>query len=129
MLVYTVFATELLEPGEEAMLNGLLGVVSENLVEGNVEAAFENARLTVERKDVIGSEWREHAEERTHPVSKALLRLSRLRRQRTKVIATHGQDIYDHVQANLHWEAYILLGKLQPTLYILSRRSSGPEPL
>jgi SAM-dependent methyltransferase len=123
MLVYTVFATDLLEPKETAMLNRLLGNVAENLVEANVEAAFERAGLSVERKDVIGTEWREHAEERTHPVSRALLRLSRLRRQRTSVIRTHGQDIYDHVQANLHWEAYILLGKLQPTLYILTRRA------
>lgn len=122
MLVYTVFATDLLEPREGAMLNGLLGIVPENLVEGNIEAAFESAGFTVERKDVIGTEWREHAEERTHPASKALLRLSRLRRQRTRVIRTHGQDIYDHVQANLHWETYILLGKLQPTLYVLTRR-------
>ena len=104
------------------MLNRLLGNIAANLVEGNVEAAFESAGLVVERKDVIGTEWREYAEERTRPVSQALLRLSRLRRQRASVIRTHGQDIYDHVQANLHWETYILLGKLRPTLYILTRR-------
>jgi SAM-dependent methyltransferase len=124
MLVYTVFATDLLEPKEGAMLNRLLGSVPDNLVEGNVEAALENAGLVVERKDVIGTEWREHAEERTHPASSALLRLSRLRRQRAEVIGTHGQDIYDHVQANLHWETYILLGKLQPVLYVLTPSSA-----
>lgn len=123
MLVYTVFATDLLEPKEHAMLNRLLGNVADNLVEGNVEAAFETAGLAVERKNVIGTEWREHAEERTHPASRALLRLSRLRRQREAVIGTHGQDIYDHVQANLHWETYILLGKLRPTLYVLTKRT------
>jgi SAM-dependent methyltransferase len=123
MLAYTVFATDLLEPKEEAMLNRLLGNVADNLVEGNVEAAFERAGLAVERKEVIGTEWREYAEERTHPASQALLRLSRLRRQREAVIRTHGQDIYDHVQANLHWETYILLGKLEPTLYVLTRRA------
>jgi SAM-dependent methyltransferase len=122
MLAYTVFATDLLEPGEEAMLNRLLGSVAGNLVEANVEAAFESAGLAVERKDVIGTEWREYVEERTRPASQALLRLSRLRRQREAVIRNHGQDIYDHVQANLHWETYILLGKLQPTLYVLTHR-------
>ncbi len=128
MLVYTVFATDLLEPKEEAMLNRLLGNVADNLVEGNVEAAFvESAGLTVERKDVIGTEWREYEEERTQPASQALLRLARLRRQREAVIRTHGQDIYDHVQANLHWLTYILLGKLQPTLYILTHRAHAPE--
>jgi hypothetical protein len=32
------------------------------------------------------------------------------------------------VQANLHWETYILLGKLQPTLYILTRRVAQQGP-
>jgi SAM-dependent methyltransferase len=127
MLAYTVFATDLLEPGEEAMLNRLLGSVAGNLVEANVEAAFESAGLAVERKDVIGTEWREYAEERTRPASQALLRLSRLRRQREAVIRNHGQDIYDHVQANLHWETYILLGKLQPTLYVLTHRALAQQ--
>ncbi len=121
MLVYTVFATDLMEPNEEEMRNRHLGNVADNLVEENVEAAFERTGLAIERKEVIGTEWREYAEERTHPTSQALLRLARLRRQRASVIAAHGQDIYDHVQANLHWEVYTLLGKLQPTLYILTR--------
>jgi len=63
-----------------------------------------------------------YAEERTQPASQALLRLARLRRQQDSVVARHGQDIYDHVQANLYWEVYQFLGKLLPTVFVLRRR-------
>ncbi|MDQ6671084.1 MAG: class I SAM-dependent methyltransferase [Chloroflexota bacterium] len=119
ILVYTTVATVLLEPGEAAMLGHHLGNVEPNLVEGNIEAAFDCAGLTIEDKDVIGTEWREYAEERTQPVSRALLRLARLRRERESVVASHGEDIYRHVEANLHWEAFQLLGKLRSIVYLL----------
>jgi SAM-dependent methyltransferase len=122
MLVYTTVATDLLEPGEAAMLKHHLGNVEPNLVERNIEAAFEAVGLTVEDRDVIGTEWREYAEERTQPVSSALLRLARLRRQRETVVASHGEDIYRHVEANLHWEAFQLLGKLRSIIYLLQHR-------
>ena len=123
LLVYTVFATQRLEPGELAMLTRHLGNVPENLDEATVEAAFARTGWTIERKEKIGSEWREHAEERTQPASRALLRLSRLRRREDPFVESYGRDIYDHVEANLHWEAYLLLGKLEPVVYVLSRDS------
>jgi hypothetical protein len=104
------------------MLKHHLGNVEPNLVERNIEAAFEAVGLTVEDRDVIGTEWREYAEERTQPVSSALLRLARLRRQRETVVASHGEDIYRHVEANLHWEAVQLLGKLRSIVYLLQHR-------
>ena len=73
----------------------------------------------MESVDVIGTEWREFAEERTQPVSRALLRLGRLRRQRNDIVREHGQDIYEHIEANLHWEVFQFLGKLEPLVYIL----------
>lgn len=124
MIAYTVFATERLEAKEAVMLSRHLGNVAENLVERNVEQAFASAGLMIERKDLIGTEWREHAEERTKPASRALLRLSRLRRQQERVVEKYGQDIYDHVEANLHWEVFQFLGKLLPTLYVLKRDGS-----
>jgi cyclopropane fatty-acyl-phospholipid synthase-like methyltransferase len=123
MLVYTTVATDLLEPGEAAMLKQHLGNVEPNLVESHIEAAFDSAGLMVEVKDVIGTEWREYAEERTRPVSTALLRLARLRRQRDTVVANHGEEIYRHVEANLHWEAFQLLGKLRSIVYLLRHRA------
>ena len=119
MLVYTTVATDLLEPGEAAMLSRHLGNVTANLAERTIEAAFDAAGLAVDDRDVIGSEWHEYLQERTQPVSRTLLRLSRLRRQRESIIASHGGDIYRHIEANLHWEVFLLLGKLCPIVYLL----------
>ena len=121
MLVYTTFVTDRLTAEEAEMLNRHLGNVAANLVEANVEDAFGRAGLAIERKDAIGTEWREYVEERSGTVTRALLRLSRLRRQREALVRRFGQDIYDHVEANLHWEIFQFLGKLLPTVYILRR--------
>lgn len=124
MLVYTNFVTGRLEPLEARMMNRHLGNVPESLIEGHVERVFAVAGFAVVRKDLIGTEWREYAEERTQPVSQALLRLARLRRQRSVVVERYGQETYDHVEANLHWLLYQFLGKLQPTVYLLRPRGN-----
>ncbi len=121
LIVFTVFATDRLEPKEAALLAQNLAVVPANLVEENVEAAFSRAGLAVARKEVIGTEWREHAEERTRPVSRDLLRLARLRRQRQRIIQEAGEEIYGHVESTLHWLVYQFLGKLLPTIYVLQK--------
>lgn len=121
MLVYTNFATELFEPREAAMIHEPLGNVPANLDEEFMETAFERAGLVVERKDVIGTEWRERDEEEGRPTSQNLLRLARLRRRRAEVVAEYGQEAYDVAQASLQWMTYQLLGKLKPTMYVLRR--------
>ena len=120
LLVYTTVATERLDGGDAEMMRRHLGNVDGNLHAGQLEAAFQRARLQIERKDPIGTEWREYMEEQTQPVSRALLRLSRLRRQRADIIAEHGKDIYQHIEANLHWEVFQFLGKLLPVVYVLT---------
>ncbi len=120
MLVYTVFAADRLEAEDVALLAQSLAIVPANLAEKTVERAFAGAGLKVVRMEVIGTEWREHVEEQSQPASRDLLRLARLRRQRAHIVERFGQDIYDHVEANLHWLVYQFLGKLQPTLYELA---------
>jgi len=121
MLVYATLRTDRMSPQEAELFSRHLGNVPASLMERNVEDAFTRAGLTVEEKDVVGTEWREYAEERTKPASLALLRLSRLRRQRDALVARFGQDICDSVEANLHWETFQFLGKLLPTVYVLRR--------
>lgn len=121
MLVFTVFVTELLAQPEAALLDRHLANVKPNLVEANVESAFGRAGFTVEEKDVVGTEWREHLEERSGTVSRSLLRLSRLRRQRAVLDERYGRDICDSVEATLHWEVFQFLGKLLPVVYVLRR--------
>ena len=43
------------------------------------------------------------------------------------MIERFGSDIYDHVEANLHWEVFQFLGKLAPVVYVLARHES-PRP-
>ena len=119
VFLYSVVATEGLEPGDEALLARHLSVVRASLDEDAVEAAFAGAGLDVERKEVIATEWREWEEERTQPASRALLRLARLRRQRGELVAEFGDELVGHAEANLHWLPFLLLGKLRPTLWVL----------
>lgn len=121
MLVYTNFATQLLEPKEAAMIHGPLGSVPRNFDEDLMEAAFQRAGFVIDRKDVIGTEWREHEEERAQLVSRDLLRLARLRRRRAEIVEEFGQELYDAAEASLQWMTYQFLGKLQPTMYLLKR--------
>jgi ubiquinone/menaquinone biosynthesis C-methylase UbiE len=119
MLVYTTFVTDRLTAQEAELLNRHLGNVAANVIEANVEVAFARSGFAIEQKEVIGTEWREEIEERTRAVSLELLRLSRLRRKRDAHIERFGQEIYDHVEANLHWGVFQFLGKLLPTVYVL----------
>ena len=40
--------------------------------------------------------------------------------RRDELVRRFGQDIYDHVEANLHWDTFQFLGKLLPTVYVLA---------
>ncbi|QYG95842.1 class I SAM-dependent methyltransferase (plasmid) [Iamia sp. SCSIO 61187] len=119
VLIQVTFATALLHGADVDLLHRHLGNVHENLNRRVVESAFRRAELSVERTIEVGTEWREHAEERTQPMSRALLRLARLRRQRDALAEDHGADVVDHVEANLHWEVFQALGKLEPVIFIL----------
>ena len=122
MIVYTNLATDRLEAGESEMLGRHFGNVQRNLDEAHLTATFHAAGFEIERRESVGTQWREYAEERTQPVSQSLLRLARLRRLRDSVVATRGQDVYDHVEANLHWLLFQFLGKIEPVIYLLRTR-------
>lgn len=119
LLVYSAVTTERMAEQDAEVMRRHLGNVEGNLDRSRLESAFRRAGLTIERERTIGTEWREHAEERTRPVSRALLRLARLRRQQDELVAEHGRDVYEHVEANLHGEVFQFLGKLGPVMYVL----------
>jgi SAM-dependent methyltransferase len=119
LLLYTTVATDLLTAHDAEVMRRHLGNVDGNLDRAALEIAFDRSGFAVESVHVIGTEWREYAEERTQPVSRALLRLARLRRQRDDIVHEHGRDIYEHIEANLHWELFQFLGKLEPLVYVL----------
>jgi hypothetical protein len=119
LLTLTTVATDLLTSEDAEMLGRHLGNVEGNLDPANLERIFADSGFAIESVRVVGTEWQEHAEERTQPASRVLLRLARLRRQRSEIVANHGEDIYDHIEANLHWEIFQFLGKLEPRVYVL----------
>jgi SAM-dependent methyltransferase len=127
VVAFTVFATGDFDARDIALRGQNLVAVAENLDERNVEGAFARAGLSVELKDVVGTEWREYAEERTQPASRALLRLARLRRERDRFVAAAGEEIVGHIESNLHWEVWQFLGKLLPTVYVLRKDIDRPR--
>lgn len=127
LLVFTTVATARLTAEDAVLLGHHLGNVPENLSRDAVEAAFPAAGLQLAATYEIGTEWREWEEERSQPVSIALLRLARLRRDHARFVAAHGEEIVAHVEANLHWEAYQFLGKLLPIVYVLRPKGTRPK--
>ncbi|HZU73904.1 MAG TPA: class I SAM-dependent methyltransferase [Acidimicrobiales bacterium] len=121
LLAYSSFATDRLDGVDLEMMRRHLGWLEANVRRPAMERAFIEAGFSIESVYDVGTEWREYAEERTQPTSKSLLRLSRLRRQREDIVAWRGQAIYDHIEANLHYEAFLMLGKLEPTVHVLRK--------
>ena len=68
---------------------------------------------------MIGTEWREHEEERVPRVLRDLARLARLRRRREELVAEYGSVAVEIAEASLQWTAYQFLGKLLPVVYVL----------
>ena len=127
MLLFTTVVTDALTSEDRTLLRGHMGNIDQNLDRGWLEQRFARAGFEIAAVRSVGTEWREHAEERDQPVSKALLRLARLRRRTDEIVADHGQAIFNHVEANLHWELFQFLGKLDPLIYTLRRSATVPE--
>jgi ubiquinone/menaquinone biosynthesis C-methylase UbiE len=125
LLAYSSFATDRLDGGDLEMMRRHLGWLEENVRRPGMEAAFAAAGFVIEYVEEIGTEWREYAEERTQSTSRALLRLARLRRRRDAIVRWRGQQIYDHIEANLHYEVFLFLGKLEPIIHVL-RKATAP---
>lgn len=121
-LVYQMFGSDLLEPGEAAWLWATMGVVPQNADPARTEAAIAAAGLRVDQRLEIGSEWSEWTEERSHSTSRKLLHASRLRRNRASYVERYGQDAYDMMLGDCLWHAYAMLGKLNRRVYLLSSR-------
>lgn len=122
MLIYSTFASNLLEPAEAVRLYLPLAVVAANMSHDYVEEIIRRVGFTITEKEIIGSEWRECWEEDgTRTTSTQLLHLARLRRGRVHYIQRFGRTFYEVELANCYWGIYQMLGKLVPTSYILEK--------
>jgi len=126
MLVYQMFATDLLESREAARLYQALAIVPENMSCERFEHTARCAGLEIFHKEMIDSEWREGGlEEGWGSLDKALLRLARMRRQEDSLVSEYGRAFYEAAYAGTLWNIYQVLGKLCPVVHCLKK----PGPL
>jgi hypothetical protein len=115
-----VFATPLLEPREAERLWRGTAVVPSSADVANFERAAAGAGFSIERKEVLHGEWREHSEESGEKrTSGQLLRVARMVRDPERYKAIIGDRPYEEELANCLYGIYQLLGKLSAAIYVL----------
>jgi cyclopropane fatty-acyl-phospholipid synthase-like methyltransferase len=123
MVIHEVFATPMLEPEEARRLCADSATVPERLSVGSFEATVAATGFVVQSLEVIASEWVEASQE-AGTAPNYLLQVSRLRRDRARLIAELGEVPYRVMYANALWSIYRLIGKLESRVYVL-RRADG----
>lgn len=122
MLVYQTFGTDLIEPVEAARLYASMAIVPANMRESTFQEIAAQSGLTITARDVVGSEWRERwIEEGKTQMLEDLVAIARLRRRESDLVATYGRARYEATLGGRMWGVYQMLGKLQPTVYLLER--------
>jgi SAM-dependent methyltransferase len=120
MVLYAVFATERLEPGDRALVVEGLQNSAASMHQPTVEAAIAAAGFGIVRRERIGSEWTEHRLEHDPAyLTRDLLELARLTRQRDRFQQALGPVWYRRALAFDLWRLQIVLGRLVPVLYAL----------
>jgi SAM-dependent methyltransferase len=126
MVLYAVFATGQLAPGDRALVVEALGNSPASMDQPTVEAAIDAAGLRVVRRDPIASEWSEHQLERDPGyLTDDLLEVARLTRNRDQAEATLGPVWYRRALAFATWRLQIVQGRLLPVLYTLAKPAPG----
>ena len=121
MLIFTNFATDLMEPLEAERICGPLGVCADNLSQAYFEAAFLDSGFRVVERERIDGEWREWREEEGDGhTARQMLRIARMLRNRESLIDRVGRRDYEIELADCYWGVYHLIGKLSAAIYILS---------
>lgn len=121
LLVYTVFATDTLEPDEMRQVCGPLAHPPQSLSRSYFESCADEAGLRVAKRTEIHGEWREFEEEKRQRTSMQLLRISQMQRTREWLTRELGKKRFEIELANCYWGVYIMLGKLCPTMYVMRR--------
>jgi SAM-dependent methyltransferase len=121
-LIYTMFATELLEPNEsERLYRGLDGIKANSMLQESHEAAILSSKLRVKDSDILGSEWGEYDQEHTGKPARCLLQVARLLNGRQAFVSRYGQTNYDAALADRLWHVYRMVGKLSGHVYVLEK--------
>ena len=119
-IVYSMFATELLEPAESASFWSAT-VVPESTDPARVERAIADAGLRIDECVPIGSDWGEWAEEESGKPGKRLLWAARLLRAPDRYIERFGRANYDIMLRDCLWHVYAMIGKIERRAYVLTK--------
>jgi SAM-dependent methyltransferase len=119
-VIYQMFATDRLEPGEAAWLLPTMGVVPASADPAVTERAIAAAGLHIDECWELGSEWGEYAEEQAGTPGRKLLHAARLLRDPERYRSRFGPAAYDIMLGDCLWHVYRMLGKLCPRAYLLS---------
>jgi ubiquinone/menaquinone biosynthesis C-methylase UbiE len=123
-LVYaTSFKTQRLSKDEEEFLDESLAGHMRTVEEVEIMLG---RHFTVKEKNVIGSQFGQYAIEQQGADSEAaknLVKIARLQTWPEKYIEKYGEKRYQIVLAEVMWSPFILLGKLEPTVFILQKES------
>jgi SAM-dependent methyltransferase len=129
MVLYAVFATDRLAPGDRALVVEGLHNAPSSMHQPTVEAAIAAAGFEVVRRERIGSEWTEHQLERDPGhLTQDLLEIARLTRDRDHLEPALGPLWYRRALAFASWRLQILLGRLVPVLYALGKPAAVRPP-
>jgi SAM-dependent methyltransferase len=129
MVLYAVFTTDQLAPGDRSLLVEGLGNSPASMHQPTVEAAIAAAGFEIARRERIGSEWSEHQLEHDPGyLAQDLLEIARLTRNRDQAEAILGPIWYERALAFASWRLQIVLGRLMPVLYALVRPATGDLP-
>jgi SAM-dependent methyltransferase len=127
-LIYQMFATSLLEPGEAGFLLPVMGCPASAMRPENTEAAISAAGLRIDRRVILGSEWGEYYQERAPERCRHLLHAARLLRDPDRYIGRFGKQNYDIKLGDCLWHVYRMIGKLSSRVYLLSAPQGELSP-
>jgi SAM-dependent methyltransferase len=132
MLLYQMFATELMEPREAERLFGRTDSQAPSWDAQKLEDAFARAGFDIDRQIDFGGEWGEFAQERRGDGGRQLVHAARLLRDPERYIAQFGRRNYEIKLGDTTWHVYRMIGKLSGRAYLLKRNrartSGGPGP-
>ena len=129
MVLYAVFTTDRLAPGDRSLLVEGLGNSPASMHQPTVEAAVAAAGFEIARRERIGSEWSEYQLEHDPSyLTQDLLEIARLTRNRDQAEAVLGSIWYERALAFASWRLQIVLGRLMPVLYALVKPATGDLP-
>lgn len=109
---------------DEAKTLSVLGNGSGRLVTAQEAEDALNKAFKVTEKKIIGSQFTqydtEHQKEQSQ-AAKDLLKVARLLSKSDKYIEKYGDKVYRIVLAEAMWSPYILLGKLEPAVFVVQK--------